>query len=148
MATGILAVWAILLASIGQVSALGDAKSEARAAFDRLMNALSVCDQKELVALTSPASTHISEDGQIYSGEELLKDVRARCKPAAPAVVTDVQVRTFKDQTAIITAAVEWRERGRSPKGPVRMTTVWIKQDDRWLNVHTHTSGIQTNERR
>lgn len=94
MATGILAVWAILLASIGQVSALGDAKSEARAAFDRLMNALSVCDQKELVALTSPASTHISEDGQIYSGEELLKDVRARCKPAAPAVVTDVQVRT------------------------------------------------------
>ena len=49
MAFGTFVIPAALLASLGQVSSIGNAKSEAGVAFERLMYALSLCDQKELV---------------------------------------------------------------------------------------------------
>jgi len=142
MAIGAFAISAILLASSGQVSGIGNAKSEARVAFDRLIDALSLCDQQDFVRLTSPDWTQIRLDGRVFTREESLKDMRAACKPGPAPVLSDVQVRTFRDDTAIITAAAEPREKGNA--GPIRMTFVWIKQNGRWVSVHAHTSQIQT----
>jgi uncharacterized protein (TIGR02246 family) len=144
MAIGTFTIAAILLASLGQVSGIGNAKSEARVAFDRLIDALSLCDRQEVARLTSPDWTQIRLDGRVYTREESLKDMRAVCKPGPPPVLSDVQVRTFRDDTAIITAAAEPREKGHTAAGPIRMTIVWIKQNGRWVSVHAHTSQIQT----
>jgi hypothetical protein len=76
MAIGVFAISAILLANTGQVSSIGNAKSEARLAFDRLMNAFSLCDRNDLARLTSPEWTYIGLDGRMYTREEYLKDTR------------------------------------------------------------------------
>ena len=82
MAIGVFAISAILLANTGQVSSIGNAKSEARVAFDRLMNAFTLCDRDDLARLTSPEWTYIGLDGRMYTREEYFKDTGEHCKPA------------------------------------------------------------------
>jgi Domain of unknown function (DUF4440) len=132
MAIGVFAISAILLANTGQVSSIGNAKSEARLAFDRLMNAFSLCDRNDLARLTSPEWTYIGLDGRIYTREEYLKNTGEHCKPAPAPVLRDVQVRTYADDTAIITAAFERPDARKVASGSIRVTVVWIKQNGRW----------------
>ena len=144
MAIGVFAISAILLANTDQVSSIGGAKSEAQAVFDRLMNAFSLCDRNELSRLTSPEWTYIGLDGRMYTREEYLKDTGEHCKPAPAPVLRDVQVRTYGDDTAIITAAFNRPDARKVASGSIRVTVVWIKQNGRWSSVHAHTSQIQT----
>ena len=144
MAIGVFAISAVLLANTDQVSSIGGAKSEAQAVFDRLMNAFSLCDRNELSRLTSPEWTYIGLDGRMYTREEYLKDTGEHCKPAPAPVLRDVQVRTYGDDTAIITATVDRPDSRRVASDSVRVTVVWIKQNGRWSSVHAQTSQIQT----
>lgn len=139
MAVGVFAISAILWANAGQVSSMGGAKSEARAVFDRLMNAFSLCDRNELARLTSPDWTYVGLDGRIYTREEYFKDTGEHCKPAPAPVLRDVQVHTYGDDTAIATAAFDWSDAKKVASGPLRVTVVWVKQNGRWSSVHAHT---------
>ena len=144
MAIGVFAISAILLANTGQVSSIGGAKSEARAVFDRLMNAFSLCDRNELSRLTSPEWTYIGLGGRMHTREEYFKDTGEHCKPAPAPVLRDVQVRTYGDDTAIITADFDRPDSRKVASGSVRVTVVWIKQNGRWSSVHAQASQIQT----
>jgi hypothetical protein len=143
MAIGVFAISAILLANIGQVSSLGGAKSETRAVFDRLMNAFSLCDRNELARLTSPEWTYIGPDGRMYTREEFLKDTGEHCKPGPAPVLRDVQVRTYNDDTAIITATFDRPDARKVASSSIRVTVVCTKQNGRWSSVHAQISQIQ-----
>jgi Domain of unknown function (DUF4440) len=124
MAIGTLAIVATLVTGPGQVSSIGNAESEALAAFNRLMNASALCDHKEVDRLTSPDWIEIRSDGGVYAREEAFKDRRLRCKPGPPAILKDLQVRTHGDDTAIVTTVCELRQDGQVAPGPMRLTSV------------------------
>ena len=142
MAIGTFAILATLVTSLGQVSSIGNAKSEALAAFNRLMDASAVCDHKEVDRLTSPDWTEIRLDGRLYTREESIKDRRQRCKPGPSTILRELQVRTYGDDTALVTVVCEPRQDGQAASGSIRLTSAWIKQDRRWVNVHSHLSRI------
>jgi len=72
------------------------------------------------------------------------KDTGEHCKPAPAPVLRDVQVRTYGDDTAIITADFDRPDSRKVASGSVRVTVVWIKQNGRWSSVHAQASQIQT----
>ena len=143
MTNGTLAIVATLVASLGQVSGIGNAKSEALAAFNRLMDAFAMCDLREVDRLTSLNWIDIRLDGRVHTREASMKDTRQRCKPQPATILKDMQVRTYGDDTAVFIAAFVRREGGDVPAGPVRLTDVWVKQEGRWVRVHSHVSRIQ-----
>jgi hypothetical protein len=141
MTTRTVVMIAAVVASTSQAPLIGNAKAEALAAFNRLIDASALCDYQEVGRLTSPDGLFIRPDGRLQTRESYIKDTRPLCKPGPRPGLRDVQVRAYDDDTAIVTAVLEPNDTKAAT--PLRLTMVWVKRDGRWVSVHSHLSSIE-----
>lgn len=82
--------------------------------------------------------TIVAPSGAVGRLDGFLKE----CKPVAPPVFEDLQARHYGGDTAIVTGQF----RRGLPDGTMtrrnRITQVWVKQNGRWLNAHSHVTTI------
>ena len=104
------------------------------------------------IAQHMPGHTAFGPGGDLLSRWDSLEAEKAArpdlAKPGAhPAGVNHVEVQVYNGNAAVVTA---YRKSpvtltdGTSRPGVRRVTSVWVKQNGKWLEVHDHMSTLIT----
>jgi ketosteroid isomerase-like protein len=130
----------------GQTTSARQAGTPADAAAKEVLQAIRQSSEDQAACRVEAwRATHTTDWMIVFpsGGVERVAGFLKECKPVKPTVYEDLQVRRYGDTTAIVTGQFRRGLPDGTMTRPNRITQVWVKQDGKWLNAHSHVTTIQ-----
>lgn len=115
-------------------------QKEVLEAVQQITEAQAACNTEAWRAGHTKDWTIVVPNGQVVTADEFLKN----CKPVKPAIREQVTVRVYGADAAVVLAAFRLHRPDGTTGSQRRLSQLWVRQDGKWLNAHSHVTPIQS----